>query len=347
MASWNPYNSETLGRQIALQKARAWSIDDDIPWKQGVDVHKFLLPLDDEAVAFPGATDVQRLALSQLMGLIINATIAEMETSLKTLRRDAWELVLDSYPVNQEMRELGELFFIEELKHAQAFARYNTHFCRSMGILEQDLNLLLPKAFGSNFLSRIVANAKAGGHSFWWVVAQVEEVSIKIFQNIDRDRSDIDPLYFNVHRLHLEEEARHANYAFLMLELIRERDRIKGGGIRGWMHRKSNLIQAELWTSGWVLSELAKVYEVGSLQHKHPFFATLASALPILRKHSINELFQKLFVRSPYVSLVLNIGNHKKSLKMAQRLGAWRMPLPAPDPKKTNTKSRSKWDQAS
>lgn len=335
MTNWNPYHSDALAKQIDLQRAHAWDIDNDIPWHLGVDQSKYLLPLDEDAIAFPECNPQQRLVLSQMMGLIINATISEMEGSLKCVRAEAWEAVLNDYPVNPEMRELGEMFFAEEEKHAQVFQRYLDCFCQSFGIEKQDIELLLPKAFGSNFLKKTVANAKAGGHLFWWVVAQVEEVSIKIFQNIDRDRKSVDPLFHAIHQKHLEEEARHANYAFLMLELIRERELAQGFRLRSLFHRKFDLMAAELWSGSWILSELSKIFDAKNLAGKNDFFATLASALPLVKKNKLAAVVKNLFVQSPYVSLVLNVGSHRKSLRMADRHGALRMPLPSPVPKRT------------
>lgn len=335
MTNWNPYQSDSLERQIALQKNHAWDIDNDIPWHLGIDPKKYFLPLDEHAVIFPGCNPAQRLALSQMMGLIINATISEMESSLKCVRADAWEAVLDDYPVNPEMRELGEMFFAEEEKHAELFRRYLDQFCKSFAIEKADIDRLLPKAFGSTFLSKTVANAKAGGHLFWWVVAQVEEVSIKIFKNIDRDRRSVDPLYHAIHQKHLEEEARHANYAFLMLELIRERERSRGFSLKSFLHRKFDLVSSEFWSGSWVISELSKIFEAKHLAEKNVFFKTVASALPLVKTNKLIELAQSLFVKSPYVSLVLNVGNHRKSMRMAERHGALRMPLPKPAPEQT------------
>ncbi len=45
-----------------------------------------------------------------------------------------------------------------------------------------------------------------GGHAFWWVVAVVEEVALLIYQAVYRHRKQMDPLFYQIHRKHFEEE---------------------------------------------------------------------------------------------------------------------------------------------
>src|SRR4029078_6172007 len=139
----------SLAAQIELQRKHAWDLEKDIDWKVGIDGGKFLLPLDEDAIAFPGATARQRMAISQLMGLVINSTIAEMEDVIHKLKDTAWNTLLRKYPVNPEIRALGELFCEQERKHSRAFDRYIQLFCDAQGIARSDLDRLVPKAFGS------------------------------------------------------------------------------------------------------------------------------------------------------------------------------------------------------
>lgn len=317
----------SLAAQIELQKKHAWDLEKDIDWKMGVDPEKFLLPLDADAIAFPGASESQRLALSQLMGLVINATIAEMEDVIHKLKDSAWNGLLRKYPVNPEIRELGELFFEEERKHSRAFDRYIQIFCESQGIARADLDRLLPKSFGSLFLKAIIANANWGGCAFWWVVASVEEVSIELYKQIHKYKKEIDPLFYTVHRKHLEDEARHRSYAFLMLELI---EKTETGPIQK-LFRKGDLLCAQIFSAGWVLAELHKVFEVEALRGRHPFFAELATCLPLLRKVPPATLLRRFFVSAPYISLVLNAKNHRLTLRAAKQQHMPLVPLPDPE----------------
>ena len=127
---------------------------------------------------------------------------------------------------------------------------------------------MLPKAFGSFFQKAITQNAMTGGHAFWWIVASVEEVSIKLFHKLLRHRKSIDPLFYQLHKRHLEEESRHANYAYLMLNVIKNQP----SSFNQLLHRKTNFLLAQLIGGPWVIAELYKFFQVKDLKHKHPFF---------------------------------------------------------------------------
>lgn len=321
----DPLDYLQLRHQIDLQKRLAWDMMDDIPWDLGVDPGCHLLPLDDMAIAFPGASAEQRLALSQWMGLVVNATISEMEDTIPKLRYVGWERILRDYPSAPEMWELGDMFFEEECKHSRAFSRYLDEFCIAHDVERGELDPLFPKSFGSFFQRAIAANATAGGHAFWWIVAAVEEVSIGIYSDIYRSRKGVDPLYFQLHRRHLEEEARHANYAFLMLNLIER----SASSWRRKLHLKTNYVLAQVVGAPWVLSELAKIYKVKDLKTKHPFFEVLSSCLPLLESMPKHELVHRMFVAAPYVSWLLNPKN-RKHIEFARNQGAFIPPFPDP-----------------
>lgn len=320
----DPFDYCELAAHLKLQQKTAWDIDTCVDWSMGVDPGKFLLPLDDTSIAFPGASAEQKLALSQLMGLIVNATISEMEDCLPRLKKSAWDDVLRDYPVNPELIALGEQFFEEEAKHAAAFKRYLNCFCQAMGVELDDLDLLLPKAFGSFFQAAIIKNAQSGGQAFWWVVSNVEEVSINIFQGIHRSKSSVDPLYFHLHRRHLEEESRHANYAYLMINLLKHQSR----GWRGWWHRKTDFAWAQLVAAPWVITELHKFLKVKDLKHKNPWFDVLASCVPLYEKMSTAEKIKRMFVAAPYVSWILNPHHRSFHVDAAKSMGAWMLPYP-------------------
>jgi hypothetical protein len=299
-----------------------------VDWSRGVDPSRPLLPLDDSAVAFPGASREQELALSQLMGLIINSTVSEMEDSLPRLKFDGWERILRNYPANPELWELGELFFEEEAKHARAFGRYLEKFCEASGIDRDDLEILLPKAFGSNFQRAITNNAATGGHAFWWVVASTEEISINIYHQIHRAKESVDPLYWQLHRKHLEEESRHANYAFLMLSLVENQP----VSLQNALHRKMDFLFAQLVGAPWVVSELYKFFRVKEIAHKNPFFAVLASCIPLYEQMSLPEKLRRMFLSAPYISWFLNPHYRRLHRSAADRLGSFVPPFPVPRP---------------
>jgi hypothetical protein len=324
MRATDPFAFEELAQYLALQKKAAWDIDTCVDWNIGVNPHKWLLPLDHDAIAFPGASSEQVLALSQLMGLIVNATISEMEDCLPRLKKYAWENVLSAYPVGPEFRDLGEQFFCEEAKHAAAFKRYMNIFCRDTGIEYSDLDMLMPKSFGSHFQSAIISNAMSGGRVFWWVVSNVEEVSINIYQGMFRARQKIDPLYLSLHKRHLEEESRHANYAYLMMNLMEKNSK----GISGWWHRKTDFVWAQLIAAPWVLTELHKFFKVRDLRHRHPFFEVLNTCIPLYESLSTTERVRRMFIAAPYVSWILNPNHRKLHCERTAKENAWMLPYP-------------------
>ena len=332
------YDPQALALQVKRQKKYAWDLEKQIPWHLGVDTSRYLLPLDVDAIAFPGASPEQRLAISQLLGLIVNSTIAELEDVITKLRHTCWNEILRSYPVGPELVELGELFFEEEQKHSKAFHRYNSLFCKDMGILSSDLNLLIPKSYGSLFLKAITQNAKMGGHAFWWVVAAVEEVSIDIYKDLSPFKHQIDPLFHEVHLRHMEEESRHHNYAFLMLEILKEKEQSLGDRLFSKVDRSIG----QIFSTGWIVSELNKVFEVKKLKQKHPFFNVLASCIPLFENLSSKDLIQKLFVSAPYISLVLNGNLHIKTEKVAREHRSLSIPLPKPKRATTSVQSIKK-----
>jgi hypothetical protein len=332
MYSRNLYDHKGLREQAERQKKHAWDLEKDINWKQGVDLKRFLLPLDSDSVAFPGANRKQQLALSQLLGLIINTAVAEMEDIIGRLKQIAWVNILKSYPVNPEMWELGELFFIEEKKHSLAFSKYVDVFCETSGIKRETLMKILPQAYGTLFLKVMKLNAQMGGHAFWWVVAAVEEVSIEIFKEINKHKDKIDPLFYEVHIRHMEEESRHHNYAFLMLEVIEQ----KRKSWHSFIHQKMDLLFAQLFNTGWVITELNKVFDAEKYKDEHPFFETIASCLPLFQKMPKIELAKRLFISAPYISLVLNTRHHKKTVLTAKKQAAWSFPFPKPNHADTN-----------
>lgn len=323
---YNPLNHAALASQVRRQEKYAWNLESDIPWEIRVDPSRELVPLDKDAIFFPGASAEQRLAISQLMGLVINSTIAEMENVITRLKDSGWANILRSYPVNPEMWELGELFFQEEAKHAIAFFRFNAAFADELGIDPKDLDRLLPKAFGSYFLNLTRKNARTDGHSFWWTVASVEEVSIELFRQIQSHKDHLDPLFYAVHKRHMEEESRHHNYAFLMLDVIDRR----ATTFSRLFHRKTDLLFSQIFSTGWLLAELHRVFDAAKLQHKHPFFKTVASALPLMNQLGWATIAKRLFRSSPYISLVINTRNHDRTMLSAQRHNAWQLPFPQP-----------------
>ncbi|HXH75589.1 MAG TPA: hypothetical protein VNJ08_11520 [Bacteriovoracaceae bacterium] len=318
MKSKSPFDDEALHLQLLVQKKHGWDLENDIPWDLGIKTDAFLAPLDEDALVFPGASAEQRIVISQLLGLMVNQTISEMESSMPKLKLLAWENKLKAYPVNPEMFELGELFYEEERKHALSFIRYQELFCKTNNIEPHELNQLLPCALNSNFMKAITWNAEQGGASFWWLVAAVEEVSVQIFKSVNKCRKEVDPLYYHLHQKHAEEEIRHENYAFLMLEV----DHAQRKNLKQNLINKTDLLLAESAATPWVLTELTKIYRARDLKHKSPFFEILASCIPLMENMDKRRLIKNLYKDSPYVSWLVNPNMKTKHHEMQKKTGA-------------------------
>lgn len=327
MATVNLFDAQSLSRQDQIQEDHGWDLEKDIPWATPIDFKKPLLPLDVDALVFPGASAEQRLVISQYLGLVINSTISEMEGVIHQLKHSAWDKWLEEFPVNPEMRTLGERFFEEEAKHSIAFGRYNELFVAQAGLPGEVLSRLMPQAFGSIFLKAIELNARAGGAAFWWVVSATEEVSIEIYRQMHGSEKHLDPLFFSVHRRHLEDEARHRNYAFLMLELGVKRPH----GLFRKMLWQTDLLWAQAWTTSWVIAELTRIFEIRRFNSRHPWVQTLQSSLPLMQKLGPATIVKRFLLNAPYISHVLNPHHHRHTSKLARKQKVWRLPWPKPN----------------
>lgn len=321
------FMAEELEKSLKMQKQHAWDLEKDIPWQVGPDLTRPFVSLSKIERLFPGASAEQKLVISQYIGLVVAATISEMEKSLMRLKNVAWENILRKHPVNPEFIKLGENFFEEELKHSKAFEKYISLVGQSLGATSEELMNILPRLDDTKIEKIFEKNAELGGHGLWWVVAAVEEESILIYKHLRRFKEEIDPLYFRVHQLHFQEEARHASYAFMMLDLFRRR----GHTPIDLVHRKIDLICSEALQITWVFQQLIKIFKVKKLAHKNEWFATLNSALPLLLKHRPWDLVQALFTETPYFTPILNTSGHPNLNKYVEAYGAMRLPLPEID----------------
>ncbi len=207
MPNLDPFDFQSLAKQITSQKKMDPKLDQDIDWSQPIDRSKTFLPLTELEELFPDASMEQYIALSQWLGLVVNHTISEFEETLFELKQVAWQSVLEEFPVSSEMNELGEMFFALRAKHSRDFDQYQKIFCQTQGIDQDILESLMPKCYGTFFQSTITSNAIAGGPMLWWVLAEVEEASVDVCQNILDNWDLVDPLFCDIHRKHVKENA--------------------------------------------------------------------------------------------------------------------------------------------
>ena len=318
------YNEEELTRYLKMQQKHAWDLQKDIAWDKGIDLSRPFVALDKNSILFPRATLQEKIVISQFMGLIINSTINELEKALERSRVQCWENLLRKYPVNPELWELGEEFFADEAKHSAAFERHLDIFASTVNVTQDELRSLLPAFDRSRIEGLFRVNGLVGGHAMWWVVAAVEEESILVYRHLKRYEKDIDPLYFDLHKKHFEEESRHAAYAFIMLDIYRKR----ANSPLSIMTKKLDFLFSEVMQVTWVFHQMLKGFNIRKYRDRHPFFEQLYRVLPMLTELTPLEIIHTLFTRAPYISLFLNPLSNKHVNEAVKQGNCYKIPRP-------------------
>lgn len=324
MHHFNIYDESYLEKRLHVQKTHEWDFERDINWNQSIDTSKYLLPLDKSNIIFPGASSEQRLAISQFMGLIVASTVSQLEMVALKLKGPTWEKPLRKYPINPEFVNLGEQFYAEEEKHSRAFDKYIDKFAGALNIEPEQLRNFLPSANKTLIKKLYSLNAELGGSALWWLVAAVEEESILFYKLIHQSRFDIDPLYYQIHRCHYEEESRHASYAPMMLEFHHQ----FSTRLQKNVFAKVEFLMAEVLNMTWTFNQLIKLKSLKSLESKHPFFEVMYSTVDLLKGQSPLQILHQLFTSAPYISSNLHLSAHQHVQEMLLRYGAFKMPLP-------------------
>lgn len=324
----DPDDEVALRKILERQKRLSFDFEKSINWKQGLDLDRYFVPLDQESLVFPEASPEQRLAISQYLGLVIAQTAGEMETALLQAKDLVWKKNLALYPVNPEFEALGDHFFGEEEKHSRMFRRFLDGFAKETGIEGAELQKILPVVSGTMLQRTLKLNSEFGGHALWWVLMLVEEVSILIYKQIRPFKDSIDPLYFELHRRHFEEEVRHSPYPYWMLQHLYKRNRSPAT----LFFKKTDVLLAQALEITWTLSSLSRIRNVYALRNRHPFYANLTSCIPLLIKLSPIEVIRRLFLTAPFVSLILNPKHHDDFHALVSKLRAIEIPIPKPRP---------------
>ena len=309
MASTDPYNHLAIRKQITHQLDHQWDLMDDINWQRGIDMSKYFLPLDKDNIVLPGASEEQRLVMTQMAGLMLNAFTSNLEDAIELVKQKSWVAVLNRFPVSPEFWDLGELFFEEEAKHSAAFKRYADCFLEETGIERQDLETLLPRVLGTKMRWLMQKNSDLGGFASWWLAAVTEEVSMYFYKMINTHKNLVDPLYHELHQKHFEEESRHCNYPYMMLNVLYDQP----FQFRNKLFEKIDLLFCELIQTEWMITELTRVVKVKKFRREHPFFEVLHSCIPLFEKTAFRKNFERIFVSSPYLSYFIN-RNHRKRI---------------------------------
>lgn len=322
----NHFREEVLDQLLRQQKRLAWDAATCVDWRGGVDFSKPFVPLDKNNILFPDITAAERLAISQYMGLMIAATFSEFELTMQRMRDVCWRPFMEKSAINPELIQLGEEFFDEEAKHASVFQHFLDLSAAELNVAPEDLKNILPRV-NPGYVDKILrSNAAHGGMTLWWIVATVEEESTLIYRQMKPYAHKLDPLYFALHRRHFEEEARHAPYPFLMLELANLSHNSTWGR---WMG-KTDFLVSEILKVFWISFELSKTFEVKNFRNHHPFFAALTSVLPKLKEQSLTGILATLASQAPYISSFINPLYHPQTKKAVAKHGLFHLPFPEP-----------------
>ena len=298
------YDEAKILKYLQKQKKHAWDVDKNFNWGHEIDLSKEFVPLPKDFILSPHINDEQRVLVSQLVGLMINSTICELEGALERSKRQCWIDIINQYPVSPEFEALGENFFIEEKKHSVAFDRFLERFAQKTNVSVAELKQILPTLDESKIETLFRMNSFLGGKALWMVVAAVEEESIEVFKKMKPYKERIDPLFYELHKRHFEEETRHASFAFLMLELLEKRSSTPVK----MMSRYIDYIMSEVLQISWILSELLKVVHLDKLKTRHPFYEELAKMVPLIGNFTFIDVLKSLFHDAPFISLILRPG---------------------------------------
>jgi len=158
-------------------------------------------------------------------------------------------------------------------------------------------------------------------------VINVEQQFLHLYSLIAPHEKNLEPLHFELHQKHFEEEARHAPFPYLLIELMSERTRSPWTKAKG----RIALMMAHFLQSAWTVDSLRIAKKnIAGLSHTHRFFADLESALPLLERQSFSRLMWRMFTRSPFVSSLVNPSAHKKVNRFARKNGIFVIPFPEP-----------------
>lgn len=316
------FNHHKIAQKIRVQKIKEWNLS-DINWEMGIDLSKPFLPFPQHPnLSF--ASEEDSLVFSQYLGLIGANSIGSFEKAGHLLKPIMFDKILDKYPVGPEFREMGEQFFAEEVKHSKMFDRYIDTFADTLGISPEELRGVLPSA-DPNWEQKIYhLNSLVGGRAAWWLVVALEEVSILVYHLIRKAPMEVDPLTYEIHKLHFEEEIRHKSFAHMMLELLDQ----FSPAVANTFFNKVDFILMEVLHISWSFRQLAQSTRLRKLKDAHPFFERLWEIQKKLAYSSPLKTFNFLFSEAPYISHTFHLDEFRHVRKLLTEYGSYKLPLP-------------------
>ncbi|MCO5166977.1 MAG: diiron oxygenase [Planctomycetes bacterium] len=206
----------------------AYSIE-QIDWSRGVDFGRLffpehLTPLSHTAV-YAELTPDERRTYNQLYGLAINEQFIFLEDRflvriVSTLRaRTSLDLPAD-------LRDALEVFLDEEVKHTEMFRRL-ARLTDPERYARSDYSFLRLGRVEDAFLAFM--SRRPDLFVFWcWLALAFEEKTIDYYRhyqrhNKERPDAPLDPLYTDVHRLHMLDEVRHVQIDHHLIKVFYDR----------------------------------------------------------------------------------------------------------------------------
>jgi len=197
----------TINSLVDLSEARHFDIE-DIPWSLGVDHSKkwmpdSLLPLN-YLPSFQKLPQEEQLLLNQYYASGICEKFIFFESALCVSLK---ELLKKPERLDPELIPLMKIFNEEEEKHSAMFQRLqNTAYPEKYKGGEYFfINNSLKHWLFSNVIFK-----NPNFFKIWlWLGSYFEEKTVVFSQEYIKNRKTLDPLFFQVHRYHLLDEARH------------------------------------------------------------------------------------------------------------------------------------------
>lgn len=292
-------------RMLQLQRESAWDLETDLDWS-GLAAGQALLPCPPSFGDMLGLDQHERLAVSQLLGLMAVQAIAEHERVMGAVQDLCWRLPVRKAGLSPDVIALGDQFFAEEAKHARAFGRYVETFASVHGIPRDALAAILPTYSHDSWFTRLFrANARFGGRAIWWLVLMTEEESIDLHRRIGSSGTPVEPLFRRLNELHFEEERRHSGYSPLMLRTLSAPSTLLGRVLA-----RTDYAFAVVLHAAWVLCQMRRATRVAEHAHRHPFFAAVASVFTKLNRKPVLRRLTIVLNEVPYASELLRPGRH-------------------------------------
>lgn len=299
-----------LKKRLNTLVRHEWSLMDDIDWNQGIDLSKPLLGLSSDFVKECNLNQAEALAVSQTLGIMAISAIAEHENVLDSFKDSYWLPLMKKSNASTDLVDLGDQFFKEEKKHAEAFNQYIKMFAAKTNLSSTQLGEFLPKFSKDSIYTKLFRlNLMMGGQALWWAVATTEAESIDIYSSIKKSTKEVDPLYTQIHKLHFEEELRHKCYAFLMLELDSSSNEIN---FFRKILRRFDYMYSHLLEVTWAFNQLRRLKNVEAIATKHPIYSNLVSAIKKFEQLPLLTKIKVLLFKTPFLSPLLRLNRHRE-----------------------------------